>query len=153
MFARRRKPTYWDYSVNCTGNEAHLSSCKLGQSTSVKSNETCAGGLPVVVSCVPGRDFAPTPMTGFRKAFRHEVFWSETKIHTLFPTSISFYYCTPLIKTGNVPVFTQTWKRIFQNFPFTHWKDNCSCIMSHCNSSCLKWMSMNWKGKQPWYKK
>ncbi|TNM90113.1 lysyl oxidase homolog 2b isoform X1 [Takifugu rubripes] len=72
MFARRKKPTYWDYSVNCTGNEAHLSSCKLGQLTSLKSNSTCHGGLPVVVSCVPGRAFAPTAMTGFRKAFRQE---------------------------------------------------------------------------------
>lgn len=73
MFARRRKPTYWDYSVNCTGNEAHLSSCKLGQEASLKSNGTCAQGLPVVVSCVPGRAFSPTPMMGFRKAFRQEV--------------------------------------------------------------------------------
>ncbi|KAG7222169.1 hypothetical protein INR49_016741 [Caranx melampygus] len=72
MFARRRKPTYWDYSVNCTGNEAHLSSCKLGQEASLKSNGTCAQGLPVVVSCVPGRAFSPTPMMGFRKAFRQE---------------------------------------------------------------------------------
>uniref|UniRef100_A0AAQ4RP87 Lysyl oxidase homolog n=1 Tax=Gasterosteus aculeatus aculeatus TaxID=481459 RepID=A0AAQ4RP87_GASAC len=67
MFARRKRPTYWDYAVNCTGNEAHLSSCKLGQAPSTKSNGTCPEGLPVVVSCVPGRDFAPTPMTGFRK--------------------------------------------------------------------------------------
>uniref|UniRef100_A0A669BVH0 Lysyl oxidase homolog n=1 Tax=Oreochromis niloticus TaxID=8128 RepID=A0A669BVH0_ORENI len=57
MFARRRKPTYWDYSVNCTGNEAHLSSCKLGQAVLEKSNGTCPRGLPVVVSCVPGKDF------------------------------------------------------------------------------------------------
>lgn len=73
MFARRRKPTYWDYSVNCTGNEAHLSSCKLGQAVLEKSNGTCPRGLPVVVSCVPGKDFAPTLMMGFRKAFRQEV--------------------------------------------------------------------------------
>ncbi|CAF87378.1 unnamed protein product, partial [Tetraodon nigroviridis] len=33
MFARRKKPTYWDYSVNCSGTEAHLSSCRLGQLT------------------------------------------------------------------------------------------------------------------------
>ncbi|MED6243811.1 Lysyl oxidase 2B [Ataeniobius toweri] len=72
MFARRRKPTYWDFSVNCTGSEAHLSSCKLGQILAL-SNETCAGGMPVVVSCVPGKAFAPTPMTGYRKAFRQEV--------------------------------------------------------------------------------
>lgn len=77
MFARRKKPTYWDYSVNCSGTEAHLSSCKLGQLTSPKANAnasaSCPGGQPVVVSCVPGRAFAPTAMTGFRKAFRQEV--------------------------------------------------------------------------------
>ncbi|CAL8262398.1 unnamed protein product, partial [Boreogadus saida] len=75
MFARRRKPSYWDYSVNCTGNEAHLSSCHLGQGDMAeggKGNGTCTGGLPVVVSCVPGRAFAPTPQSGFRKAFRQE---------------------------------------------------------------------------------
>ncbi|XP_028852758.1 lysyl oxidase homolog 2b isoform X3 [Denticeps clupeoides] len=47
MFARRRIPSYWDYSVNCTGNEAHLSSCKLGQTLSMK-NRTDGQGLPVV---------------------------------------------------------------------------------------------------------
>lgn len=73
MFARRKKPTYWDYSVNCTGNEAHLSSCRLGQQVALKSNSSCEGGLPVVVSCVPGRAFAPSSLTGFRKAFRPEV--------------------------------------------------------------------------------
>lgn len=73
MFARRKKPTYWDYSVNCTGNEAHLSSCRLGQEVALKSNGSCEGGLPVVVSCVPGRAFAPSGLTGFRKAFRPEV--------------------------------------------------------------------------------
>ncbi|XP_012671323.2 lysyl oxidase homolog 2b [Clupea harengus] len=72
MFARRRRPSYWDYSVNCTGNEAHLSGCTLGQVLTTKGNKTCGQGLPVVVSCVPGRSFAPTPLTGYRKAFRHE---------------------------------------------------------------------------------
>uniref|UniRef100_A0A8C1KM38 Lysyl oxidase homolog n=1 Tax=Cyprinus carpio TaxID=7962 RepID=A0A8C1KM38_CYPCA len=73
MFARRRKPAYWDYSINCTGNEAHLSSCKLGHMLAIKTNSTCEQGTPVVVSCVPGRAFAPTPMAGYRKAFRQEV--------------------------------------------------------------------------------
>lgn len=73
MFARRKKPSYWDYSVNCSGTEAHLSSCKLGQLVTQQANGTCAGGQPVVVSCVPGRAFAPSAMTGFRKAFRQEV--------------------------------------------------------------------------------
>ncbi|MGH0174424.1 UNVERIFIED_CONTAM: hypothetical protein FKN15_068330 [Acipenser sinensis] len=72
MFARRRKHSYWDYSVNCTGNEAHLSNCKMGQSV-VHKNSSCVGGMPVVVSCIPGRAFAPSSMTGFRKAFRQEM--------------------------------------------------------------------------------
>ncbi|MBN3280255.1 LOL2B oxidase, partial [Polyodon spathula] len=72
MFARRRKHSYWDYSVNCTGNEAHLSNCKMGQSV-VQKNSSCVGGMPVVVSCIPGRAFAPSSMTGFKKAFRQEV--------------------------------------------------------------------------------
>lgn len=71
MFARRKPPSYWDYSVNCTGNEVHLSSCNLGRLPS--ANSTCSQGIPVVVSCVPGRAFAPTPLSGYRKAFRHEV--------------------------------------------------------------------------------
>ncbi|KAI5618508.1 lysyl oxidase-like 2 precursor, partial [Silurus asotus] len=70
MFARRKPPSYWDFSVNCTGNEAHLSSCNLGRS--MLTNNTCRQGIPVVVSCVPGRAFAPTPLSGYRKAFRHE---------------------------------------------------------------------------------
>ncbi|XP_041088339.1 lysyl oxidase homolog 2B-like [Polyodon spathula] len=71
MFAMRRKHSYWDYSVNCTGNEAHLSNCKMGQSV-VQKNSSCVGGMPVVVSCIPGRAFAPSSMTGFKKAFRQE---------------------------------------------------------------------------------
>ena len=56
-------------------DEAHLSSCHLGQGELAegKANGSCTGGLPVVVSCVPGRAFAPTPLSGFRKAFRQEV--------------------------------------------------------------------------------
>lgn len=80
MFARKRKPTYWDYSINCTGNEAHLSSCKLGHTLTIKANSTCEQGTPVVVSCVPGRAFAPTPMAGYRKAFRQEVRPDDTFI-------------------------------------------------------------------------
>ncbi|MBN3296910.1 LOL2B oxidase, partial [Amia calva] len=72
MFARKRKHNYWDYSVNCTGNEAHVSACKLGHTVVEKGNGTCQQGMPVVVSCVPGRAFAPSSMTGFRKAFRQE---------------------------------------------------------------------------------
>ncbi|KAG7229740.1 hypothetical protein INR49_012536, partial [Caranx melampygus] len=72
LLAKRRKKNYWGYSVNCTGNEANLSDCKLGGEIDLKSNNTCGQGMPVVISCVPGRAFAPSVSVGFRKAYRVE---------------------------------------------------------------------------------
>ncbi|CAI5795759.1 lysyl oxidase homolog 2 isoform X1 [Podarcis lilfordi] len=73
MTAARRKHTYWAYSMDCTGNEAHISSCKLGNRISTASgNATCENGMPAVVSCYPGRAFAPGSHSGFRKAFQPE---------------------------------------------------------------------------------
>ncbi|OXB54296.1 hypothetical protein ASZ78_002815 [Callipepla squamata] len=74
MFASRRKQHYWAYSMDCTGNEAHISSCKLGNHLNVdtEKNATCDNGMPAVASCVPGRAFAPSSHSGFRKAFRQE---------------------------------------------------------------------------------
>lgn len=73
LLAKRRKKNYWGFSVNCTGNEADLSDCKLGREIELKGNSTCDNGMPVVVSCVPGRAFAPSVSAGFRKAYRVEV--------------------------------------------------------------------------------
>nr|XP_060643434.1 lysyl oxidase homolog 2 [Anolis sagrei ordinatus] len=71
--AYRRKHNYWAYSVDCTGNESHLSSCKLGRHLNPDHvNATCDHGMPVVVSCLPGRAFAPSGHPGFRKAYRPE---------------------------------------------------------------------------------
>uniref|UniRef100_A0A673APC4 Lysyl oxidase homolog n=1 Tax=Sphaeramia orbicularis TaxID=375764 RepID=A0A673APC4_9TELE len=67
-----RKKNYWGFSVNCTGNEADLSDCKLGHEIELKGNSTCQEGMPVVISCIPGRAFAPSVSTGFRKAYRIE---------------------------------------------------------------------------------
>uniref|UniRef100_A0A7M4FC73 Lysyl oxidase homolog n=1 Tax=Crocodylus porosus TaxID=8502 RepID=A0A7M4FC73_CROPO len=74
MLAKKKKLSYWGYSMECTGNEAHISSCKLGSRLNVdnKNNVTCENGMPAVVSCVPGRAFAPGSNNGFRKAFRQE---------------------------------------------------------------------------------
>uniref|UniRef100_A0A8C8G947 Lysyl oxidase homolog n=1 Tax=Oncorhynchus tshawytscha TaxID=74940 RepID=A0A8C8G947_ONCTS len=55
LLAKRRKKNYWDFGVNCTGNEASLHGCKLGHKVELKGNATCEKGMPVVVSCVPGR--------------------------------------------------------------------------------------------------
>ncbi|XP_063330561.1 lysyl oxidase homolog 2A isoform X1 [Pelmatolapia mariae] len=72
LLASRRKKNYWGFSINCTGNEADLSDCKLGREIEKKGNSTCGKGMPVVVSCVPGRVFAPSVSIGFRKAYRVE---------------------------------------------------------------------------------
>ncbi|XP_032937215.1 lysyl oxidase homolog 2 isoform X2 [Catharus ustulatus] len=73
MFASRRKQHYWPYSMECSGSEAHISSCRLGAHLAgAGQNSSCAGGMPAVVSCVPGRAFAPSSHSGFRKAFRQE---------------------------------------------------------------------------------
>ncbi|XP_055466005.1 lysyl oxidase homolog 2-like [Psammomys obesus] len=73
-FASRRKLRYWQFSMNCTGTEAHISSCKLGPSVSrdpVK-NATCENGQPAVVSCVPSQIFSPDGPSRFRKAYKPE---------------------------------------------------------------------------------
>ncbi|XP_044293539.1 lysyl oxidase homolog 2 [Varanus komodoensis] len=73
MVANRRKHRYWAYSMDCTGTEAHIASCKLGGRISkARGNITCENGMPVVVSCTPGRAFAPSSHSGFQKAFRAE---------------------------------------------------------------------------------
>ncbi|XP_062991901.1 lysyl oxidase homolog 3 isoform X2 [Elgaria multicarinata webbii] len=55
---QRQPPNYRLHSVACTGQEVHLSMCSL---EFYKSNATraCPGGMPAVVSCVPGPLFAP----------------------------------------------------------------------------------------------
>uniref|UniRef100_A0A8C6LXC6 Lysyl oxidase homolog n=1 Tax=Nothobranchius furzeri TaxID=105023 RepID=A0A8C6LXC6_NOTFU len=72
LLAKRRKKNYWGFSVNCTGNEADLSDCKLGREIELRGNNTCRKGMPTVVSCMPGRGFAPSVSIGFRKAYRVE---------------------------------------------------------------------------------
>ncbi|KAM9859935.1 lysyl oxidase homolog 2A-like [Aulostomus maculatus] len=72
LLAKRRKKNFWGFSINCSGNESDLSECKLGREVELKGNSTCAKGMPVVVSCVPGRAFAPSVSVGFRKAYRVE---------------------------------------------------------------------------------
>ncbi|XP_034095459.1 lysyl oxidase homolog 2A [Gymnodraco acuticeps] len=72
LLAKRRKKNYWGSSVNCTGNEADLSECNMGRDIVLKGNSTCEKGMPVVVSCVPGRAFAPSVNAGYSKAYRVE---------------------------------------------------------------------------------
>lgn len=94
LLASRRKKNYWGFSINCTGNEADLSDCKLGREIEKKGNSTCGKGMPVVVSCVPGRVFAPSVSIGFRKAYRVEVSQIKHTIQSLrFKSQHSFLMC------------------------------------------------------------
>ncbi|KAM6149940.1 lysyl oxidase homolog 2 isoform 1-T3 [Erethizon dorsatum] len=74
MLSTRRKKRYWPYSMNCTGTEAHISSCNLGPQVSQDpvKNATCENGQPVVVSCVPGQVFSSDGPSRFRKAYKPE---------------------------------------------------------------------------------
>ncbi|XP_043919911.1 lysyl oxidase homolog 3 isoform X1 [Protopterus annectens] len=57
LYAARQELNYRLHSVSCTGSEVHLSLC---QSEFFRGNATkmCDGGMPAVVSCVPGPLFA-----------------------------------------------------------------------------------------------
>uniref|UniRef100_A0A8D0L3F8 Lysyl oxidase homolog n=1 Tax=Sphenodon punctatus TaxID=8508 RepID=A0A8D0L3F8_SPHPU len=57
LYAERQQLHYRLHSVACTGNEVHLSLCPF---EFYKGNTTgaCKGGMPAVVSCVPGPLFA-----------------------------------------------------------------------------------------------
>ncbi|XP_062870631.1 lysyl oxidase homolog 2A [Trichomycterus rosablanca] len=74
LLSQRRKKNYFGFLVNCTGNEANLTDCRLGKALKIEKNQngTCTRGMPAVISCVPGRAFAPTQNSGFRKAYRPE---------------------------------------------------------------------------------
>uniref|UniRef100_A0ABM5GL23 Lysyl oxidase homolog n=1 Tax=Pogona vitticeps TaxID=103695 RepID=A0ABM5GL23_9SAUR len=58
LYLERQQPAYRLHSVACTGTEVHLSMCSF---EFYKGNATgaCKGGMPAVVSCVPGPLFAP----------------------------------------------------------------------------------------------
>ncbi|XP_064191277.1 lysyl oxidase homolog 3B isoform X2 [Anguilla rostrata] len=53
LFTGRQKNFYRIYSVACLGTEGHLSACPL-QFSKGNASAPCRGGMPAVVSCVPG---------------------------------------------------------------------------------------------------
>uniref|UniRef100_A0A8B9HQH8 Lysyl oxidase homolog n=1 Tax=Astyanax mexicanus TaxID=7994 RepID=A0A8B9HQH8_ASTMX len=48
---------YFVHSVACLGTEVHLAACPL-EFNQGNATETCAGGMPAAVSCVPGPEYA-----------------------------------------------------------------------------------------------
>ncbi|MGH0127776.1 UNVERIFIED_CONTAM: hypothetical protein FKN15_044578 [Acipenser sinensis] len=57
LFTERQQNKYRLHSVACTGNEVHLSVCPL-QFYKANATRACEGGMPAVISCVPGPQFS-----------------------------------------------------------------------------------------------
>uniref|UniRef100_A0A8B9JBM7 Lysyl oxidase homolog n=1 Tax=Astyanax mexicanus TaxID=7994 RepID=A0A8B9JBM7_ASTMX len=57
LYAERQKNYYFVHSVACLGTEVHLAACPL-EFNQGNATETCAGGMPAAVSCVPGPEYA-----------------------------------------------------------------------------------------------
>ncbi|KAJ8407595.1 hypothetical protein AAFF_G00274520 [Aldrovandia affinis] len=57
LFAGRQKNFYRIHSVACLGTEVHLAACPLEFSKG-NASATCEGGMPAVVSCVPGPQYS-----------------------------------------------------------------------------------------------
>ncbi|XP_053191235.1 lysyl oxidase homolog 3B [Scomber japonicus] len=52
-YLERQKNNFHIHSVACTGTEIHLAACPL-EFNKPNSTASCAGGMPAVVSCMPG---------------------------------------------------------------------------------------------------
>ncbi|XP_053476947.1 lysyl oxidase homolog 3B isoform X1 [Ictalurus furcatus] len=57
LYADRQKNYFLVHSVACLGTEVHLAACPL-EFNHVNATESCPGGMPAVVSCVPGPEYA-----------------------------------------------------------------------------------------------
>uniref|UniRef100_W5M274 Lysyl oxidase homolog n=1 Tax=Lepisosteus oculatus TaxID=7918 RepID=W5M274_LEPOC len=57
LYAERQQNHYLVHSVACTGHEVHLSVCPL-QFNEGNATASCEGGMPAVVSCAPGPQYA-----------------------------------------------------------------------------------------------
>ncbi|XP_021168080.2 lysyl oxidase homolog 3B isoform X2 [Fundulus heteroclitus] len=56
LYLERQKNFYLIHSVACTGTEVHLAACPL-EFSKPNATSACAGGMPAVVSCMPGPPF------------------------------------------------------------------------------------------------
>ncbi|KAM4723733.1 lysyl oxidase homolog 3B isoform 2-T3 [Anableps anableps] len=53
LYLERQKNYYLIHSVACTGTEVHLAACPM-EFNKPNATSSCAGGMPAVVSCMPG---------------------------------------------------------------------------------------------------
>ncbi|XP_028250764.1 lysyl oxidase homolog 3B isoform X3 [Parambassis ranga] len=56
LFLERQKNHFHIHSVACTGTEVHLAACPL-EFSRPNTTSSCAGGMPAVISCMPGPMF------------------------------------------------------------------------------------------------
>nr|XP_020459830.1 lysyl oxidase homolog 3 isoform X2 [Monopterus albus] len=56
LYLERQKKYFHIHSVACTGTEVHLAACPL-EFSKPNTTSSCEGGMPVVVSCMPGPQF------------------------------------------------------------------------------------------------
>ncbi|XP_078145661.1 lysyl oxidase homolog 3B isoform X1 [Centroberyx gerrardi] len=56
LYLERQKNHFHLHSVSCLGTEVHLAACPL-EFTKPNSTSACAGGMPAVVSCMPGPQY------------------------------------------------------------------------------------------------
>lgn len=75
LFLERQKNHFHIHSVACTGTEIHLAACPL-EFNKPNSTSTCAGGMPAVVSCMPGPLFMQN--SGLKKKPKTSVKWFFT---------------------------------------------------------------------------
>uniref|UniRef100_A0A8C9SYC0 Lysyl oxidase homolog n=1 Tax=Scleropages formosus TaxID=113540 RepID=A0A8C9SYC0_SCLFO len=57
LYTARQRNFYRLHTVKCTGTEVHLSACPL-QFNKGNTSASCEGGVPAVVSCVPGPQYS-----------------------------------------------------------------------------------------------
>ncbi|XP_013873478.1 lysyl oxidase homolog 3B [Austrofundulus limnaeus] len=56
LYLERQKNNFFIHSVACTGTEVHLAACPM-EFSKPNATSTCTGGMPAVVSCMPGPQF------------------------------------------------------------------------------------------------
>ncbi|XP_029900924.1 lysyl oxidase homolog 3B isoform X2 [Myripristis murdjan] len=56
LYLERQKNNYYIHSVACTGTEIHLAACPM-EFAKPNATSSCEGGMPAVVSCMPGPHF------------------------------------------------------------------------------------------------
>ncbi|XP_067098885.1 lysyl oxidase homolog 3B isoform X2 [Osmerus mordax] len=61
LHAERQKSVFLLHSVGCVGTEVHLAACPL-EFNQANATSSCRGGMPAVVSCVPGPQYTPSGM-------------------------------------------------------------------------------------------